>query len=87
MRTEIATDAMRQAIVIRNRDLFAAILRTDRGARFADRQVGALCEAAGIKRSMGRTGSAYDHATAESFWSIFQHEHCYRHTFLDLQDL
>ncbi len=58
MRTEIVTEALRQAIAIRNGALSGAILHTDRGAQFADRLVAALCEAAGIRRSMGRTGSA-----------------------------
>jgi transposase InsO family protein len=87
MRTEIVTSALHQATAIRNGDLSGAILHTDRGAQFADRQVAALREAAGIRRSMGRTGSAHDHATAESFWSIFKHEYFYRHTFSDLEDL
>jgi putative transposase len=87
MRTEIVIDSLDQAIATRFGHVQGVIFHADRGSQFSDRKTKQLCDIFGIVRSMGATGSCYDHASAESFWSIFKHEYFYRHTFATMDEL
>ena len=88
MRAELVLEALDAAVFTRHHDCAGVIFHTDRGAQFNDRRVIAACDSFGIVRSMRATGSCYDHATAELFWSIFKHEYYYyRHTFATIDEL
>jgi putative transposase len=87
MRTEIVLDALGQTVKARFGQLAGTVFHTDRGGQFNDAKVIEFCKRFCIVRSMGATGSCYDHASAESFWSIFKHEYFYRHSFANLAEL
>jgi len=70
MGAEIVLEALRSAITTRGGHHEGVFLHTDRGKQFVDQRVVKLCDTASIRRSMGATGSCYDHASIESFWSI-----------------
>src|SRR3954453_897990 len=66
LRTELVIDALRMAA--RNYALAGgAIFHSDRGTQYTSEAFAAVAEELGIRRSVGRTGSCFDNALAESF--------------------
>jgi putative transposase len=87
MRTELVLEALGRSVTTRFGQVAGTVLHTDRGSQFNDAKVIQACGDVDLVRSMGATGSCYDHASAESFWSIFKHEYFYRNTFTTIEEL
>jgi len=60
----------------------SVIFHTDRGPTYTASSFTVLCkDKLGIRQSMGRVGSCFDNAAAESFFSTLEHEVLSRHHF------
>lgn len=73
LRAELVCDAIRAAA---GRGALAeqAIFHSDRGTQYTSAQFRTLCGQLGVRQSMGRVGSCFDNAVAESFFASLKTE-------------
>ena len=74
MPTELVARALQMAVDVRGGDVKGMIFHHDRGAQYMARDFRALCAKHKIVQSVGRVGSSYDNAAAESFWATLKRE-------------
>lgn len=81
---ELACDAIKIAAAVRGgRHVIDGVtFHTDRGSTYTASSFTMLCkDKLGVRQSMGRVGSCFDNAAAESFFSTLEHEVLSRHHF------
>ena len=78
MRTELCTDALDAAAMVRGRGRFAGtVLHSDHGCQYTSDDFKARCKALGIVQSMGSVGDSYDNCMMGSAWSSLKRELVY----------
>lgn len=77
----LAMATIRMAVAARGGDVRGVIFHTDKGSTYTAKDFSALCCSLGVVQSMGRVGSCFDNAAAESFFSTLEHEVLSRHHF------
>jgi transposase InsO family protein len=80
---ELAGETIKMAVAARGgRERVAGVIfHSDRGSTYTAHDFTVLCDKLDIRQSMGRTGSCFDNAAAESFFSTLEHEVLSRHHF------
>lgn len=78
---ELAAQNIKMAVAVRGGDVTGVIFHSDRGSTYTAYEFTTLCRKLGIRQSMGRTGSCFDNAAAETFFSTLDHEVLSRHHF------
>ncbi|MFI6056569.1 IS3 family transposase [Streptomyces violascens] len=81
MRAELVIDALTMAVAARGGNVTGVIFHADRGAQYTSAAFTQVCGGFGIRRSMGRVGSSYDNALAESFWQGLKREAMHQRLF------
>jgi len=77
LRSELVVDALQMAIA-RRKPAPGLVHHSDRGVQYTSLSFGKRLEDEGLVPSMGRAGSAYDNALAESFVATLKTELLYR---------
>jgi putative transposase len=77
LRTELVVDAL-QMVIARRKPSPGLVHHSDRGVQYTSLSFGKRLEDEGLVPSMGRVGSAYDNALAESFIATLKTELLYR---------
>ena len=82
---ELACAAINMAVAARGGPdhIAGVVFHTDRGSTYTADRFSALCERLAITQSMGRVGSCFDNAAAESWFSTLEWEVQARHIFTD----
>ena len=78
LRTELATAALEMALTTRQPKP-GLIHHTDRGVQYTSAAYGELLSAYQARQSVGRPGTCWDNAVAESFFATLKNELIYRH--------
>ncbi|NUK22644.1 IS3 family transposase [Streptomyces lunaelactis] len=84
MRTELVTDALRAAVATRGGNVTGVIFHADRGSQYTSAAFAQVSDEYGIRRSMGRVGSSYDNALAESLWQGLKRETMHKKLFVTM---
>jgi putative transposase len=71
---DVAVAAIQMAAATRGGDVRGVTFHSDKGSEYTASDFAQACERLGITQSMGRVGSAYDNAAAESFNSTLEFE-------------
>ena len=85
MRAELVIDALQAAVATRGGDVTGVIFHADRGSQYTSAAFARVCDRYGIRRSMGKVGSSYDNALAESFWQGLKRETMYGKPFVTMR--
>jgi transposase InsO family protein len=83
---EVATAAIQMATAVRGGNVKGVVFHSDKGSEFTADLFAAACRRLGITRSMGRVGSCFDNAAAESFNSTLEFELLSRQRFATRDD-
>jgi putative transposase len=77
MRTDLVVDAL--AMAARNHDLVeGCVFHSDHGTQYTSAQFAETLAELDLRQSLGRTGSCYDNALAESFFASLKNERVHR---------